>query len=298
MKHLGFFLLFLSAAIAGIAGYQSDSRGFLEFRTSLGRIFLILSIILASNIITAIGTWLLRKYSKGKEKSEVKQVTSVFRYFVMIVLFFIILALLYGVIGPVITSIGLLAAGLTLALQRPILNIAGWFSIIAKRPYRIGDRVDIGSIGGFVHEISLMHTHLSMVDKEEPTGRVVFIPNEQALTQPIVNYTRGSALVWDSVKLKLPMSAEIKETEKRLLKCAESTVGEEMKAAADKWKVNVKPETRVSLEYSGASPDHPYVEISVRYLCNAKKLTEVKTTLTKKIIAEFTKDLGAKNAKK
>ncbi|MBI2145557.1 mechanosensitive ion channel [Candidatus Woesearchaeota archaeon] len=296
MKHLGFLLLFLALAGIGITAYRTDSQGFLLFSTPLAKVFTILALILIANIITTLGVWLLKKYTKTKEKAEIKQVTSVFRYLVFIILVLVIFVMLYGVIGPVITSIGLFAAGLTLALQRPILNIAGWFSIVAKRPYRIGDRVDIGSISGFVHEISLMHTHLSLVDKEESTGRVVFVPNEQALTLPIVNYTRGSALVWDYVKVKVPASADIANIEKRLVKCANAVVGKEMKMATEKWKVEVKPETRTSLEYRDV--EHPFLEISVRYLCNAKNLTVVKSDITKKIISEFSAELGAKNAKK
>ncbi len=296
MKNLGFLLLLLTVAGVGAAAYRLDREGFLSLGTPLARTSLILAIILGANIITKVGVWLLKRYSKGKERSEVKQITSVYRYLVMIFLVFIIFTLLYGVIGPVITSIGLLAAGLTLALQRPILNIAGWFSIIAKKPYRIGDRVDIGSISGFVHEISLMHTHLSLVEKEESTGRVVFVPNEQALTLPIVNYTKGSALVWDSIRVKLPISADSAAAEKRLIKCADAIVGKEMKAAATKWKIEVKPETRVSLEYASSDPNKPYVEVAVRYLCNAKNITSVKSQLSKDIISEFRKELGAAHA--
>jgi len=193
----------------------------------------------------------------------------------------------YGIIGPAITSIGLLAAGLTLALQRPILNLVGWFFVVTRQPYRIGDRVDIGSVSGYVHEIDLMHTHLSLVEKDEQTGKAVYIPNEQALTFPIVNYMKGSPMVWSEVKVKVPAAANHVEVEKRLVECVQSVVGKEMSESAKKWKVDVKPETRVSIEYSGLTP---YYEISARYLTNVKNLPATKTQIARQVIARFRKE--------
>ncbi|MBI2580509.1 mechanosensitive ion channel, partial [Candidatus Woesearchaeota archaeon] len=202
MRHLGVLFLFLLTAGVGAAAYFTNQQDILSFNTPLTKLFLILIVVIISNVATKIGTWLLQRYAKAKDKGELKQVTSVYRYAVLIILVLAVMVLLYGVIGPAITSIGLLAAGLTLALQRPLLNLAGWFSIVAKKPFRIGDRVDIGAIGGYVHEIALMHTHLSLVEKDEQTGRIVYVPNEQVLTQPIVNYTKGTQLVWDHVRVR------------------------------------------------------------------------------------------------
>ncbi len=295
MRHLGFLLLILITAGLGTAAYMQDKNSLLKLSTPLAKLFIIFTIIILSKLVTLIGVWLIRRYGKTKEKGELKQVTSVYKYIIVIILVLAISILLYGVIGPALTSISLLAAGLTLALQKPILNIAGWFSIITKRPFRIGDRVDIGGIGGYVHEISLMQTHLSLVEKEEATGKVVFVPNEQALTQPIVNYTRGSPLIWETIKVRFPVSVKPAEIERKLLKCSEQVIGRQMSEAANKWNADVKPETRTSLEFNNVNP---YVEISVRYLCSAKAATSTKSEITKKIIEELKKELGVTNGKK
>src|SRR3989338_11340646 len=289
MKHLGISLLLLFTVATGAVAYLVDKESLLSFDTPLKKFLLILLVILASSIITKTGVWLIQRYAKNKAKAELKQLTSVYRYSVVIILAFIILVLLYGVIGPAITSIGLLAAGLTFALQRPILNLAGWFLIVSKRPFKIGDRVEIGSVGGDVHDIALMHTHLSLVQNEEPTGKVVYIPNEQVLTQQIINSTKGSALVWDHITVRVPPTANIASVEKKLAQCASEVVGKEMREAAKSWKADVKPETRTLLEYTAGLK--PHLEISVRYLANAKEVGPVKTEITKKIIEKFRKEL-------
>ena len=143
MKNIGTLFLFLLTAATGAAAYFAKQQSLPGYYRPLTRLLVILLVIIAANITTSIGVWLLQRYGKAKEKGELKQVTSIYRYAVLIVLVLVILVLLYGVIGPAITSIGLLAAGLTLALQRPILNLAGWFSIAAKRPFRICERLYI-----------------------------------------------------------------------------------------------------------------------------------------------------------
>ncbi|MBI2176603.1 mechanosensitive ion channel family protein [Candidatus Woesearchaeota archaeon] len=285
MKHIGTLLLLLLTAATGAAAYLAKQQSLTAYYNALTKLLVILLVVIASSIITRIGVLLLQRYAKTKDKGELKQMTSVYKYVVLIILILVAMLLLYGVIGPAITSIGLLAAGLTLALQRPILNIVGWFLIVAKRPFRIGDRVDIGNVGGYVHDIALMHTHISLIEKDEQTGRMAYVPNEMVLTHPIVNYTKGSALVWNELKVRVPPQANLRKVEKKLLECAEEVIGKEMKAASKKWNAEVKPEVRARIEYLASNA--PYVELALRYLCNVKELQSVKSEVTKKVLAKF-----------
>src|SRR5687768_4007024 len=47
-------------------------------------------------------------------------------------------------IAGLATYFGLLSAGIAIALQDLITNLAGWLFILLRRPFRIGDRVEIG----------------------------------------------------------------------------------------------------------------------------------------------------------
>lgn len=291
MKHIGIISLFLLTAATWAAAYFTKQNNLLSYYEPLARLLVILAVIMAANIITRIGVWLLQRYPGTKGKGELKQVISVYKYAVLIALTLVVMVLLYGVIGPAITSIGLLAAGLTLALQRPILNIVGWFLIVTKRPYKIGDRVDIGNVGGYVHDVALMYTHVSLVEKDESTGRMAYVPNEMVLTQPIVNHTKGSALVWCEIKARVPPQADLEKTMKKLLECAEEAVGREMKAASKKWNAKVKPEVRARMDYLPSN--QLFIELTLRYLCNVKEMQAVKSEITKKILAKFRKEWKA-----
>ena len=48
------------------------------------------------------------------------------------------------------TYLGLLSAGLAIALQDPLVNLAGWAFILWRRPFSVGDRIQIGEYRGDV----------------------------------------------------------------------------------------------------------------------------------------------------
>ncbi|MCC9169080.1 mechanosensitive ion channel domain-containing protein [Pontibacter harenae] len=93
------------------------------------------------------------------------------------------------------TFLGLLSAGLAVALCDPIANMFGWIFLIWKRPFKIGGRIRIKEHTGDVIDINFFQFTLNelgeWVDSEQATGRVVHIPNSQVFTQAQINYNYG-----------------------------------------------------------------------------------------------------------
>jgi len=56
--------------------------------------------------------------------------------------------------------ISAVGAGVAVALHEAILCIAGWLLILLRRPYEVGDRVELGGVKGDVIDIQLFHTAL------------------------------------------------------------------------------------------------------------------------------------------
>src|SRR5690606_26450822 len=77
---------------------------------------------------------------------------------------------------------GALAIGL--ALQGTLGNVAAGIILALMRPYRIGEFVEINGQEGKVTNLDLLFTELETLD-----DRRIFIPNGQALANPIVNFT-------------------------------------------------------------------------------------------------------------
>lgn len=88
--------------------------------------------------------------------------------------------------ASVIAAIGAIGLAIGLALQGTLQNIAAGIMLLALRPLRIGEYVEVGSVTGTVEEIGLFATRLRAAD-----GVYVLAPNSTLWTQPVKNYTRN-----------------------------------------------------------------------------------------------------------
>src|SRR5210317_1109070 len=90
-------------------------------------------------------------------------------------------------IGQFGAFLGLLTAGLAIALKDPLTNIAGWIFILARKPFGLGDRIQIGDHAGDVIDLRLFQFTLleigNWVDADQSTGRIIHIPNGKVFTQ-------------------------------------------------------------------------------------------------------------------
>lgn len=79
------------------------------------------------------------------------------------------------------------AAGLAigLALQGSLSNLAWGVLLIATRPFKVGDFVEIGGVLGTVNQIGLMQTWLIL-----PDNREACMPNSKVGSDAIINYNR------------------------------------------------------------------------------------------------------------
>jgi small conductance mechanosensitive channel len=78
------------------------------------------------------------------------------------------------------------AAGLAigLALQGSLSNFAAGVMIITFRPFKVGDYIEIGAVGGHVEGIQIFYTQLRTGD-----NKVVIVPNSAVTNGTITNYT-------------------------------------------------------------------------------------------------------------
>ena len=87
-------------------------------------------------------------------------------------------------VGALITGLGIGGLAFALAAQDTIKNIFGGIVIFIDKPFRIGDRIKINDIDGFVENIGIRSTRVRMLN-----GRMVTIPNLQFSDRPIENIT-------------------------------------------------------------------------------------------------------------
>jgi small conductance mechanosensitive channel len=84
---------------------------------------------------------------------------------------------------PLIAGLGIAGAGIALAMQGVLGNMAAGLTIIFTRPFRVGEYISIAGEEGEVVEITLFSTVLSHPDR----SRVV-IPNRKIVGEVLHNY--------------------------------------------------------------------------------------------------------------
>ena len=74
----------------------------------------------------------------------------------------------------VTTFLGIVSAGLAIAMKDPLVNVAGWLFILWRRPFDVGDRIQIGDHAGDVIDMNVFHFTMmeigSWVHADQGTG--------------------------------------------------------------------------------------------------------------------------------
>lgn len=110
------------------------------------------------------------------------------------------------------TYLGLLTAGLAIALQDLISNLAGWLYIITNNPFELGDRIEIEDNQGDVVDVQFLHTTLLEVgnefDADQSTGRLVHVPNRTVFSKSLVNATQAFPFIWEEIPVLLTFESD------------------------------------------------------------------------------------------
>ena len=175
------------------------------------------------------------------------------------------------------TFLGLLSAGIAIALSDVLKNMAGWFFILARRPLQVGDRIEVTDIIGDVVDIRLFRFSLmevgGWVDAEQSTGRLVHVPNGVVFTQAVANYTEGFPFIWDDLGVLVTFESDWKLAEQLMRDILQSeapdvegAAGERIRQTARRYSIRIgtlTPTVYVSVRDSG-------VMLSARYLVETR----------------------------
>ncbi|HET6527544.1 MAG TPA: mechanosensitive ion channel domain-containing protein [Balneolaceae bacterium] len=108
----------------------------------------------------------------------------------MLIIAFTLLAVLskFGVqTASIIAVLGTIGLAVGLALQGTLSNVASGVMLIALRPIRVGDAVEVGGTTGVVDEIGLFVTHMHTFD-----NIAIIMPNSEVWGNKIENLSRNN----------------------------------------------------------------------------------------------------------
>ncbi|HEX9767437.1 MAG TPA: mechanosensitive ion channel domain-containing protein [Nitriliruptorales bacterium] len=124
-------------------------------------------------------------------------------------------------LGNAGTALGLMSAGVAIALADLLRNFAGWIYVVARRPFRVDDRIEVGDMAGDVIDIRMFRTTMleirEWVDADQSTGRIVHVPNGIFLREAVANFTQGFAYVWHEVAVLVTFESDWEKAEQVML---------------------------------------------------------------------------------
>ncbi|MGR5149115.1 small-conductance mechanosensitive channel MscS [Photobacterium alginatilyticum] len=194
--------------------------------------------ILSALLILFIGNMITKGIANGvakvlRKKDMDEAVVEFLHSLVRYLLFVIVLIAALGRIGvqtaSVVAVIGAAGLAVGLALQGSLSNFAAGVLIVAFRPFKSGDYVEIGGVAGSVESIQIFSTVLCT-----PDNKMVVVPNGAVIGSAITNYSHHKTRRIDFV-IGVSYDADLKKTkevltrvvnaESRVLKDPEPTIG-------------------------------------------------------------------------
>lgn len=204
------------------------------------------------------------------------------------------------------TVIGLVTAGVAIALQRVITAMAAYVIILRGKQFQVGDRITIGGVRGDVVALDFIQTTVMemgqapgeqgddpsiWVSGRQYTGRLVRVTNDRIFETPLYNYTREFPFIWDEISVPIKYDADRKRAEAILLEVAQSHTEEVQRQAATaiealKRRYRVPGTTGLAPRVYMKLTDN-WIELALRFITPAHDVRELKSAMSREILDRF-----------
>ena len=255
---------------------------------------------LAASLAVILILWVLRRVTLGVVWRRTHDARLRYRwqkataYVTAPVGIFLVGRIWFAAFQSLATFLGLVSAGIAIALRDILVNLAGWVFIIWRRPFEVGNRIQIGGHAGDVIDVRLFQFTLNeignWVQADQSTGRVIHIPNGKVLTDVIANYSEGFEYIWNEIPITVTFESDWEKAKGILLQIVKRDSEEVTKAA----EASVRETTRkFMILYSNLTPtvytsvaDNGVV-LTPRYLCEPRKRRVTEQAIWEDVLREF-----------
>ncbi len=143
-------------------------------------LWLIWSVI---NIVAQGLGWMLTKTYREPDKQTVQLIRKSLQLLTLLIYLIVVVEWFFDVeLESVLLGVGLVGLAVSLAAQDSLKNLFGTLTILADRPFRVGDLIDFKGFFGNVEEIGFRSTKLREFD-----GHLVTIPNAEIVREAVQN---------------------------------------------------------------------------------------------------------------
>ena len=192
------------------------------------------------------------------------------------------------------TFLGLLSAGLAISLKDLVADLAGWGFIAWRRPFELGDRIQIGDHAGDVVDRSLFQFTImeigNWVSADQSTGRLIHIPNAAVFTKPLANYVAGFPYLWNELPVLITFESDWKKAKEVIESLADDLTVDITDEANAPPK---KDDERFLIRYRTLTPlvyvtvEDSGVMLTLRYLCRPRERRGSASQLWERLLDSF-----------
>jgi len=255
-------------------------------------------------LINAFAEWYLVEIAEESDTPLDNQMVPFIRRVMLIVLVTIAIIVVLGYfeveISGLVATLGVGSLAVALAAQATLSDTISGFVIMADRPFRIGDRIEIIELDtwGDVEDIGLRSTRIRTRD-----NRMVVVPNSVIAKSLVVNYAYPNTEYRTEIHVGVAYGTEIEHARKVLIDAVSSVEGVDQNHPVDalflefgdsalifrvRWWLNSYVDTRRMFDkvntamynaLNAAGIEVPFPQQDIRLIMNTPDLDQIKDAL-------------------
>jgi small-conductance mechanosensitive channel len=215
-----------------ILRFATDRLVFIGTRTQtfMGDVYffliLLLSLVIIGRLINLVSEEFGKWANKTGNQREAQSLIILIVWGLRLLVLIIALPITLNHFGIDITGfavlLGIIALAISLAGRDVLADTIAGALILVDRPYRVGDRVGLGTIDfwGDIVDIGMLSTKVLTVD-----NRMVIIPNSKVRQNNIVNFSYPDPSYFDTTDIGVAYDNDVEQVERLLINAAGSVEG-------------------------------------------------------------------------
>jgi small-conductance mechanosensitive channel len=197
-------------------------------------------------------------------------------------------------VGGLAAYLGILSAGLAIALQDPLTDFAGWIFLSVRKPFAVGDRIQVGDHAGDVIDMRIFQFTIveigNWVAADQSTGRIIHIPNGWVFKHSAANYAQGFNFIWNELPITITFESNWEKAKRLLGGIARSHSLLESQQAQDEVR---KASSRYMIYFQHLTPivwtsvADVGVTLTVRYICKPRQRRSSEDSIWEEVLKVF-----------
>ena len=176
----------------------------------LKKTLLVVTIITISILLSRLTQWLVRKWTD--EEIRTARYIRVIRTLLILINVILILKIYFSQGRAFSIMVALVLAFFALAVKDLIVDIVAYFYIMIRKPFSIGQVIEINHVIGELVDIDFLQFNLSemgdLTTAMTHTGRYISIPNRFIFEHPVFNYNFNDPFVMVDISITITLDSD------------------------------------------------------------------------------------------